>query len=73
MCILYTIMSHKSELWQGIFKFDSKSCIEIIFQEANITGWILTKEQATQTVEMELKKMTNKLGLWSFNVIKVIK
>ena len=67
-------MSLKSEFWQGILKFDSKCCIEIIiFQEANITGWILTKEQATQTVEMELKKMTNKHGLWSFNDIKVIK
>ena len=47
--------------------------IKIRFQEVNITEWILTKEQAIQTVEMERKKMTNKLGLWSFNVIKVIK
>ena len=44
--------------------------IKIRFQEVNITEWILTKEQ---TVEMERKKMTNKLGLWSCNVIKVIK
>ena len=47
--------------------------IKIRFQEVNITEWILTKVQAIPTVEMERKKMTNKLGLWSFNVIKVIK